>query len=426
MKYSLIRYIYTLFLFLSLPLIVFRLWWRGRANKGYRRRLVESFGIFKAPKENNGLWLHAVSLGESVAATPFIQAFQKKFPHLPITISTTTVTGAARIKSTFGDSVFHVYFPYDLPFCITTFLKKIRPKLFIITETERWPNCLHYCRQQKIPVVIMNARVSPRSFNRYKRLGFFMRDMLSALTVVAAQSKEDGERFLELGLEPDRLIIAGNTKFDVPEKAGIHEKAYALRNSWGMERPAFAAASTHPGEELQVLEAFKKIQKEFSNALLMIIPRHPERFGTVATLIESQGFKMVARSQQHERIPQKVEVFLGDTMGELELFYAASDVAFVGGSLVPVGCHNLLEAAALSIPILTGPHVFNSVDMNKLLIEAGGAVRVTDSESIAKAVIHWFSNPADRLKAGEAAKAAFKGQQGAVQKIMEALPLNVD
>ena len=158
----------------------------------------------------------------------------------------------------------------------------------------------------------------------------------------------------------------------------------------------------------------------------MIIPRHPERFGTVATLIESQGFKMVARSQQHERIPQKVEVFLGDTMGELELFYAASDVAFVGGSLVPVGCHNLLEAAALSIPILTGPHVFNSVDMNKLLIEAGGAVRVTDSESIAKAVIHWFSNPADRLKAGEAAKAAFKGQQGAVQKIMEALPLNVD
>lgn len=417
---TIIRWFYTFILILGIPVLVMRLFWKSRKIAGYRHRILERFGIFSPPVQKGGLWLHAVSVGESVAAIPIIQAFQKEFPNIPVMVTTTTPTGSSRVKATFGDKVGHVYFPYDLPIFLNNFFNRVRPEIAVIMETELWPNCLWLCKQRRIPVLIANARLSPRSMQGYRRFRFAVRNMLQCVTVVAAQSQQDGARFIELGLDPSRLIVTGNVKFDVSFSEEVIKAAITLREMLGNSRPIWIAASTHPGEEEQVLAAFETIRKEFPKSLLILVPRHPDRFVSVAELLKKKGHSVISRSSG-ERVTVDTTVFLGDTMGELGLFYAVSTVAFVGGSLVPVGGHNLLEPAALGVPVITGSYVHNFVDISRLLLDAGALVKVSNSKELAEAVLYWFKNAVACQEAGMRGKQVVAENRGAVEQILNTI-----
>jgi 3-deoxy-D-manno-octulosonic-acid transferase len=407
---------YTIAIAISLPLVLLRLWWKGRKNPGYRLRWQERFAFFPFPAlSQKSIWVHAVSLGEAVAATPLIRELQKQYPDVPIVVTTTTPTGSQMIQNTFKDSVKHVYFPYDLPMIINRFLDHFCPQILILLETELWLNCLAGTQKRDIPIVMVNARISPKAFTRYQFISSITDKMLSYVTWVAAQSEEDGERFVSLGLPRERLSIIGNIKFDAPVKEEQMKQGQALKASWN--RPVWVAASTHSGEEEQVLNAFKMILTEVKNALLILVPRHPERFEAVQNLVIQQGFSVVSRKSEAP-VLMETQVFLGNTMGELNLFYAASDLAFVGGSLVAIGGHNTLEAAALGVPVIVGPHVYTFVEITRFLWDAGALVKVDSSETLAQAVLAWFKNPIACQKAGMQGKAVVEKNRGALSKMM--------
>ncbi len=419
----LLRWVYTVGLTVSIPAILLRLWWKGRTNPGYRYHWKERLGIFVPPLQKGGLWIHAVSVGESVAAIPIIQALLERFPHLPITITSTTPTGYARIENSFKnkeakEKIFHVYFPYDLPLYIKRFLNRVEPRLLVLMETELWPNCLWICKQRKIPILVVNGRLSAHSMAGYQRFKPVVKQMLDCVSLVVAQSEEDGARFVKLGLNKKRLVVTGNIKFDVPVQEGAFVEAIQLRVAWGVLRPVWIAASTHAGEEELILAAFDELRRIFNDLLLILVPRHPERFKPVANLLEQRGYRVVQRSSGNP-VASDTQIYLGDTMGELGLLYAASDVAFVGGSLVPVGGHNTLEPAALGIPVIVGPHINNFIEITKLLTEAKALVKVSDTQSLTEAVSHWFTDRDARKLAGENGKAVVEKNRGAVDKVME-------
>jgi 3-deoxy-D-manno-octulosonic-acid transferase len=412
-----LRWVYTLIFILGIPVLLLRLLWKSRGNPAYRRHWAERFGFFKAPAKTGGLWVHAVSVGETMAAVPLIREFQKRFPDLPIVITSTTPTGRACAKSIFKDEVFQVYFPYDLSSCIQRFLKNLQPKLLVVMEKELWLNCFSICRQQLVPIYIVNASLSRHSLKGYQRFKTLIRGLLECMTMVFAQSETDADRFLELGVEQKHLMITGNMKFDIAIQEALETAGKQYRAGFS-NRPVWIAASTHIGEEEQILVAFRQVLEQVNNALLILVPRHPERFGSVATLIEQQGYTAVKRTSGLP-VTENTQVLLGDTMGELTFFYALSDVAFVGGSLVAVGGHNTLEPAALGVPVIVGPHVHNCMDITKLLLEAGGLLQVSDSDGLAHAVLRWFSAPDKRQVAGEAAKSVVEKNRGAVKKIVD-------
>lgn len=418
LKLCVLKSLYTVVFAIAIPFILLRLLWRSRKQKAYRERWLERFGIFKTRPEPNGLWIHAVSVGETVAAASIIKKIREKMPHIPITITTTSVTGSDRVKALLGNSVFHVYYPYDLPYFIRSFLKRVRPKLYIIMETELWPNCLFVCKEQNIPVMIANACLSERSMRGYRRILSMTGAMLSSVTSVAAQTEMDGQRFIELGLDPKKLTITGNVKFDMVIPEDLYSKAIHLKNFLGNNRLILIAASTHPNEEEQILAAFAKIRETSSEALLLLVPRHPERFKSVADLVSAKGFTMVLRSEGSQP-NENTAVYLGDTMGELLLLYGASDVAFVGGSLVPIGGHNILEAAALSLPMVVGPYIDNITETCDLLLATGALKKVANSQELAKVVIDWFNDPNTRKNVGSAAKRIVEENRGAIDKIIK-------
>lgn len=414
---TLLRWLYILVFTLSIPVLLLRLWWKGRKNPDYRKHWAERFGFFKPPAHTGGLWVHAVSVGETMAAVPLIREFQKQFPTLPITITSTTPTGYKTVHTIFKDEIFQVYFPYDLPWCIEQFLKRIQPTLLIIMEKELWLNCFLMCHQKNISIYIVNGALSLHSLKGYQRLNQLTQMMLTCITYVFAQSKIDAERFLELGLDPNRFIVSGNMKFDVSVKEGIKEAGQQYRETFG-NRLVWIAASTHTGEEELILLAFKQILKQYPDALLILVPRHPERFETVAALLIQQEYTFVKRSTKHP-MTKETQILLGDTMGELPFFYASADVAFVGGSLVPVGGHNALEAAALGVPVIVGPYVDNCLEITKLLLDAGALIQVSDSDALAKAVLQWFSNPLIRKQAGAFGKNVVEKNRGVVKQIVD-------
>lgn len=416
---NLVVLLYSLFFTLCLPLVFLRLWYRSRKNPEYRKRWLERLGIFAKPNlaQMNGLWIHAVSVGESVAAAPLVHAFQKKYPNVPITVTTTTPTGSAQVKKLFGDSVFHVYFPYDLPWTFQRFLTSLRPKLCVIMETELWINALRAMKRFKVPCMIVNGRLSQKSMQGYERIGFVTRDMLSNITHVDAQSNEDGVRFIALGLSENRLSVSGNVKFDCSMPENLEEKASILRLTWGIDRPVWIAASTHNGEETEILAVFSKLKKEFVNLLLILVPRHPERFNSVADEIQKHGFSFVRRSQGIAAT-ENTEIFLGDTMGELPLFYKAADIAFVGGSLVPIGGHNTLEPAALALPSIVGPYTQNFTEITKMLKEAGALVQASNKEDLISLLLQWLRRPDLAKHAGLQGENVVAKNKGAVEKIL--------
>ncbi|RUL70991.1 lipid IV(A) 3-deoxy-D-manno-octulosonic acid transferase [Dyella choica] len=411
------RYLYTLLMYLATPLIVLRLLTRGMRYGNYHQRWPERFGIFKAPDLRGSIWVHAVSVGEVNAAEPLIKALRQDYPNAPLVVTTVTPTGSARVQQLFGNSVFHVYLPYDLPFSVQRFLRQTRPRLALIVETEIWPNLYFGCYRRGIPLMIVNARLSGRSLRGYAPMRALLRSALRCVRQIAAQSRTDAARYRLLGADPAQVTVSGNLKFDMPVPEGAPEAGEAFRQQWGRLRPVWIAASTHEGEELAVLEAHLEVLKRLPDALLLIAPRHPERFRLVEHAVRSLGFSMTMRST--DRIPgESHQVFLIDTMGELMPFFAAADVAFVGGSLVPIGGHNVLEPAALSRPVLVGPHTFNFEEITLALIRGGGAKRVLLSEALGGAVLDLLQDGTRCKHMGRQARIVFDSERGAVGRVM--------
>lgn len=411
------RTLYSILLYSLIPAVILRLLWRSLQAPDYRKRWAERFGYFPVPGLRRVIWIHAVSVGESLAAIPLVRALQQQYPQHDFVVTTMTPTGSARVRENLGDAVFHVYIPYDLPSAVRRFLDRIRPELVIVMETEVWPNLFHACADRKIPVILANARMSERSARGYKRFPNLTRATLGCLRVIAAQSKSDALRFASLGADAQQLQVTGSVKFDFEIPASVREQAEVLRRRLGIDRPIWIAASTHEGEEEQVLDALAQVEKSIPNLLLVLVPRHPERFARVASLCKRRGFSIVQHSLG-ERCKAGTQVYLGDTMGELPLMYAACDVAFVGGSLVPVGGHNLLEPAALQVPGIVGPHVFNFAEITRNLVECEGAIQVRDAAQLAATVEVLMRDPARRHQVGQNAFAFVEENRGSLGRLL--------
>lgn len=415
------RGLYTLLLYLLTPFVLLRLLWRSRELVDYRRRWNERFGFVARAAQPVAVWVHAVSVGESLAALPLIRALVVRHGAGRVLVTTTTPTGSARVREALGDQVLHTYAPYDLPDVVARFLGRMRPQRVVVMETELWPNLFRALARRRIPLTVANARLSPRSFRGYSRVRGFAASTLADCTQIAAQSEADAERFRALGAPRERVAVMGNIKFDQAMPEAQVELGRRLRTAIGAQRPVWIAASTHEGEEQAALEAQRELLGALPDALLILVPRHPQRFDGVARQIEKAGLAYARRSRLE---PQDAldgrSVLLGDSMGEMFAYFSASDVAFVGGSLVPVGGHNVLEPAALGLPVLFGPHMHNFVAARELLLDARGAIEVRE-RSLGTTVRELLGDAAKRRATGDAARAAVQANRGALLRLLDLL-----
>ncbi|MCP5149561.1 MAG: lipid IV(A) 3-deoxy-D-manno-octulosonic acid transferase [Ectothiorhodospiraceae bacterium] len=401
-----------------MPVVMARLAWRGIANPGYRRHLLERFGYFRrrlgAPAT---VWVHAVSVGEVQAAVPLVRALRERHPREPLVVTTMTPTGRERALGAFGDDVVVAFLPYDLPRWQARFLRRVRPRVAVVMETELWPNLAHACERLGVPMVLVNQRMSERSARGYRLIAPLARAVLRRAHAVAAQASADAERLVALGAPAARTLVTGSLKFEARPSASVGEAAQALRRVLGVDRSVWIAASTHDGEESQVLEAHRLLRAERPDALLVLVPRHPERFDAVATLARQRGFR-VARRTESPTSCEGVDVFVGDTMGELPVLYRASDVAFVGGSLVGVGGHNPLEPAALGLPILSGPVVFNFAEIFDRLRAEELVHIVDDAPALGREVGRLLGDANLRHGLGEGARRFVEANRGALDRVL--------
>ena len=414
------RTLYTLLFHLGLPLVALRLWLRARKASAYRQRIGERFAFGLPAMQRGGIWVHAVSVGESIAAAPMIRALLKQYPDAPITVTCMTPTGSERISAMFANEprIQHCYLPYDLPWAAGRFLDHVQPQLGIIMETELWPNHIHQCAKRGIPVMLANARLSERSARGYGRFAKLTRPMLAEMSGFAVQTEAEAQRFRDLGARPECVTVTGSIKFDLSIDPQLLADAARLREQWqAAKRPVWIAASTHAGEDESVLAAHRQLLSSHPDALLILVPRHPERFNSVHDLCQQQGFSTVRRSTG-QVVTAATEVLLGDTMGELLFLYALADVAFVGGSLVPNGGHNLLEPAALAKPVLSGPHLFNFLEIAAMLRSAGALQEANDAAALASAVQHLFDQPQQASAMADAGLSVMKANQGALNRLM--------
>jgi 3-deoxy-D-manno-octulosonic-acid transferase len=411
-----LRFIYIFIAYLLAPVVVGALAFRGFRDRSHWRDFSQRFGFGKTVADPS-IWVHAVSVGEVQAAAPLVHALLERFPDVPLVLTTVTPTGRARAQALFKNRVDVRYVPIDLPGSVRRFFERVRPRLAVILETEIWPNLYNRCGRLNVPLVLASARISPRSVNRYRRLVGLFRETLSHGIFIAAQSEDDAERFRSIGANAQRTHVIGNIKFDFGYPPDIAARGHELRTLLGVHRPVWVAGSTHAKEEDVLLDAHALIRQRYTNALLVLVPRHPPRFAEVAASLAARGVPYVTRTSGAVVAPE-AQVFLLDTLGELPPFYAAGDVAFVGGSLVPIGGHNLLEPAALAEPIVAGPHNFNSADIARLLIERGAVKIVHDAAELAKVVDELLSHPAARAQMGAAGRKAMDENRGAVGRLM--------
>jgi 3-deoxy-D-manno-octulosonic-acid transferase len=409
------RATYSILLYALLPLIGARLLWRARRNRDYLGRWGERFLAGPSAPVQPRLWLHAVSVGEVVAAVPLVQALRARFPDHAILVTTTTPTGSAEVRRRFGGQVEHRYLPVDLPRVANRLVRAIRPRLLMVMETELWPNLYAACRDQGVPVMLVNGRLSERSFRGYRRLRPLVAETLDAVTALAARSDADAQRFLALGADAGRVRVVGNLKYDLqlPEAQNGDGDGAPMSG-----RPVWIAASTHEGEDERILAAHRSVRARIPAALLILVPRHPERFEPVARLCGQAGLS-VARRSCDDTVTDETAVWLGDTMGELQALFALADVAFMGGSLVPTGGHNPLEAAARGLPVLTGPQVFNFREVFDALVEAGGAQVVPDEAALADAVLALLADAGERRRRGRAAAGVVVANRGSVERVVD-------
>lgn len=411
-----LRFFYTVAMYLATPVIVWRLVARGFRYRGYFRRWRERFGRFPDPGLNECIWVHAVSVGEVNAALPLIHALRRRYAPRPMVVTTVTPTGSERVRSLFGDEVFHVYLPYDLPRAVKRFLDRIRPALAVVMETEIWPNLFYQCGRRGIPLAVVNARLSERSLRGYRPIHALVKQALTNVSLIAAQSHADARRYRALGADPSRVQVSGNLKYDMPLPKGARLRGAKLRAQWGEARPVWMAASTHEGEDLAAFEAHLAVLARMPDALLLIAARHPERFRAVEHAARNLGFA-VATHGEGDADPE-TQCLVIDGMGVMMRYFAACDLAFVAGSLVPIGGHNVLEPAALSKPVLVGPYTFNFEEITRTMIEAGGARRVATTQELGTAVLELLRNPADLARMGAAAHAVCVRERGAVRRTM--------
>jgi len=413
------RAFYSLIFYLAIPILLLRLWQRCRLNPDYSKRINERFALNLPSLKKDGIWLHAVSVGEAIAAQRLVFELMKIYPHLPITITCTTPTGSKTIKRLFADSVQHVYLPYDLPCVMRRFIKILSPKIAIMLETEVWPNLISICAKSQIPLVIANARMSERSYLGYKRLLSFSSLIFNQITLIAAQNADDAKRFVDLGAK--NVQIMGSIKFDLLLDDDLSDKAQILADKWQLcNRAVWIAASTHAGEDEIILNAHQTVLQHLPDVLLILVPRHPERFTDVANLIKQTNLSYVKRSANVDITPQ-TQVLLADSMGELMLFYALADIAFVGGSLVNHGGHNLLEPAALKLALFAGKYNFNFAEIERQML-ANEALIIVDNESQLSAnLLKLLADEALRKQMGANAFEILQNNKGSLIKLIKHL-----
>lgn len=414
------RFVYLVAIYLLAPLAWLALAWRGLRDASYRQGLTQRFGFGpQAPAPS--IWVHAVSVGEVQAAASLVQALRTRFPDIPLTLTTVTPTGAARARALFGATVDVRYVPYDMPGSVSRFFERVKPRVAVILETELWPNLYRGCGTRGIPLVLASARISPRSVGRYRMLASLFRETLSHGIVIAAQGEGDAERFRAIGANPAKTHVVGNIKFDLSLPADIRERGVRCRAAHAASgRFLWVAGSTHEGEEAATIDAQRALEAAGIANLLVIAPRHPPRFAAVAALLDARGVRYARRSAG-EVADAGTQVLLLDTLGELMDWYAAADVAFVGGSLVPVGGHNLLEPAALAVATLTGPQVFNAQEIADALIAEGAVEKVPDASALPTALLRLAQDPAERTRRGALGQAMVERNRGTLQRLMALL-----
>lgn len=416
------RFAYTSSFYLLIPFVLCRLLWRAVAAPAYAKRWAERFGFFPAlATHKKVVWLHTVSVGEFLAALPLIRRLQAD-DSVQLVITTTTPTGSERVRATLGDSVVHVYAPYDLPDVLARFLRRVKPSLYLVMETELWPNTLAACAKRNIPAVLVNGRLSEKSARGYARFGALTKPMLQNLSCAAIQNSTDAARFVTLGLSDSKTVVTGNIKFDLSLNDELRAQAAALKSqlSDNGRRLVLIAASTHQGEDEIILDAFAQVRASAfelaRSAVLILVPRHPERFERVGQLCVSRGFSVARRSEQNW--DNTNTVLLGNTMGELLLMLGASDIAFVGGSLVPNGGHNFIEPAAWGLPLLSGEHLFNFAEVARLLVDAGALIKVNSAQALAEEFIRLLEDKSLRMETGAAALREALDNRGALDKTL--------
>lgn len=410
------RGLYSLVSRIALPFSMYYLIWRGLRQREYLDRWSERFAFYQGEGLDGCVWLHAVSVGEVNAAVPLVAALRRRHPELALLVTTTTPTGSARVRAVWGDTVSHVYLPYDLPGAVRNFLDHFRPRLALVMETEIWPNLYAILAERGVPLMIANARLSERSLRGYRPFRSVIRAALATVACIAAQSEADARRYRLLGAPPDVIEVTGNLKYDVTVSDAMLDTAQQWRLAW-RERPVWIAASTHAGEEDAVIAAHRRVLARHPDALLLWAPRHPERFAGVIAASERAGYRV--RSRRNDGQPSAdTQVFVIDTLGELMAFYAAADLAFVGGSLEDIGGHNVLEPVAFGVPAIVGPHTHNFAEITALLLDVGAAVRIADADALAPAVIAWIEHPEQRRASGEAGRARIETERGALARTL--------
>lgn len=409
------RMIYLLVLYLLLPFLILRLLWKSWGFPLYRARMLERFSLNDHKKQTVDVWLHAVSLGEVVAATPLIEQCLEQGSRVLVT--SMTPTGSTQIIKQFGDRVLHQYIPYDYPWCLKRFFKAYQPRIGIIMETELWPNLITAATAAGVSLFLTNARISTRAFRQYQWIKRFLKPFLNQFKFVFAQSSLDASRFIALGAQPDHVKMYGNMKFDLLINPPKNDLLLNLKETWGGARPVVMAASTHEGEENDILKSFHRLQTLMPGVLLLIAPRHPQRFESVVKLSTAHGY-ITAQRTCLDQLNEATEVFIIDSLGELLTFYALSDYAFVGGSFVPVGGHNVLEPIALGLPVFCGPFMQNSQAVCDGLKEAGGLRQVSDADAWVDELFLLHQNPAIKYAQIEHAGAMLKANQGVVSRTL--------
>jgi len=417
----LIRYIYTALLAVASPFLMWGLYRHRTGKPSVGKRWKEHFGITpKLDCSHGPIWIHAVSVGETLAVTPLIKRLKAQYPHLRIVITTTTATGAEQAEK-LAEIAEHRYMPFDFPFAVRGFINAIKPSQLLIMETELWPNTLHTVAKANIPITVINARLSERSCQRYAKVQPIFDMLAKNLTQVLCQYPNDAERFIRLGVAKEKVSVTGSIKFDIEISPKVKEEGQALRNQLGNNRPVWIAASTHNGEDEQILTAHQEVLKDHPNALLILVPRHPERFNDVFNL-SKQMFHTVRRTEQNDgQLDTKIQVYLGDTMGEMLTLMEAADICFMGGSLLgdKVGGHNMLEPAALGKPILTGASYYNFLEITKALKDNTALLITESSKELSASVSHLFSDTSYREVLGKNAYCVFSKSSGSILNTIE-------
>jgi len=406
--------LYRILLWLALPVVPLRLWWRSRREPGYGERIGERFGRPATAIPKGGVWFHAVSAGEAIAAAPLIEALADEFPALPFLVTAMTPTGSEQVIRRLGDKVAHCYAPYDFPFAVRAFFDAARPRLLILVETELWPNLIGEAHRRGVPALLVNARLSERSARGYGRIPKLAETVLGQLRVIGCQYPDHAQRFQDLGADPHKVVTTGSVKFDIALPADHPGEVAALRAALRLaDRPVWIAASTHAGEEASVLQAHQQVRERLPGACLVLVPRHPIRSGEVLKMATNRGCSAASLSLP----PSKpVEVVVGDRMGALQTLYGLSQVAFIGGSLVPRGGHNPIEAALCGQPLLMGPSDFNFTEVAAAFAKGRCLTRVGNASELAGAVLKLLGDASVRHQAGQRALGVVRRNVGALAK----------